>query len=120
MKVTVTELPERLWLLEDNVQRNVPDMGVRVRGCVWGVAGTTTAWGKVDDFGSDWDYITGSDLVYSDESTPALVPSHIMHHLLLPCRSARQVNHHPHCRSVDAPTGFESGEGTCLMVEWIG
>ena len=72
-QVTVTELPGRTGVLQDNVLANVPDKGVVVRECVWGAVGTTTAWGLVEDLGTGWDLVTGSDLVYSDESTPDLV-----------------------------------------------
>ncbi len=72
----MTELPGRTGILKDNALANVPDKDVSVRECVWGVPGTTTPWGHVEDLGGGWDLITGSDLVYSDESTPALVRRH--------------------------------------------
>ena len=74
--MTVTELPGRTGVLRDNVEANVPDKGVAVRECVWGTVGTTTPWGLVEDLGGGWDLLTGSDLVYSDESTPDLVRPH--------------------------------------------
>jgi hypothetical protein len=74
-QVTVSELPGRTGVLRDNVITNVPDRGVVVKEYVWGTVGSTTAWGLVEDLGSEWDFITGSDLVYSDESTPDLVCS---------------------------------------------
>lgn len=50
-----------------------PEAGCEVKECVWGEPGTVSPWGAVTDMGDDWDYIVGSDLIYSDESTPALL-----------------------------------------------
>ena len=85
--MTVSELPGRTALLAHNVAANVPatcsetlgSFPITVRECVWGEVGSTTAWGKVEDMGQDWDYITGTDLVYSDDSTPALVSALSFH-----------------------------------------
>ena len=68
------ELPGKCGILAENVAANLkPEAGCEVKECVWGEPGTTTPWGAVTDMGDDWDYIVGSDLIYSDESTPALL-----------------------------------------------
>lgn len=76
VQVTVTELPGKTGLLGENVAFCLaPEGRCEVKECVWGEPGKDTPWGPVTDMGEDWDYVVGSDLIYSDESTPALVRS---------------------------------------------
>lgn len=72
--VTMTELPGFTRVLRENAEANLPAGGPwAVRDMVWGTPGKETDWGPATDLGSDWDYVIGSDLIYSDKSTPALM-----------------------------------------------
>lgn len=81
--VTMTELPGHTRTLQENCELNLcatPDRWA-VKDAIWGVVGDVTAWGPVTDLGQEWDYIIGSDLIYSDDSTP-----HLMQTLRHSCR----------------------------------
>ena len=74
--VTMTELPGHTGLLQENVENNLKAHcpgSWQVQECVWGGPGETTDWGNVTDMGQGWDFIVGSDLIYSDASTPHLL-----------------------------------------------
>ncbi|EKX33254.1 hypothetical protein GUITHDRAFT_120570 [Guillardia theta CCMP2712] len=74
--VTMTELPGHTSLLQENVENNLKAHcpgSWQVQECVWGSPGETTDWGNVTDMGQGWDFIVGSDLIYSDASTPHLL-----------------------------------------------
>lgn len=73
-KVTMTELPNCTDVLQENAAANLAAGGAwDVRECVWGKPGEVTSWGQVADLGQEWDYVVGSDLIYSDDSTPHLI-----------------------------------------------
>mmetsp|Transcript_18955 Transcript_18955/g.45713 ORF Transcript_18955/g.45713 Transcript_18955/m.45713 type:complete len:193 (-) Transcript_18955:161-739(-) len=85
--VTMTELPGYTKVLLDNAEANLPAGGEwAVRDCVWGTPGQDTDWGPATDLGTGWDYVIGSDLIYSDASTP-----HLMETLKHCCDANTQV-----------------------------
>ncbi|XP_062886982.1 EEF1A lysine methyltransferase 3-like [Mobula hypostoma] len=67
-EVTVTDKPSILKQIENNVSINIPSAcrhRVKVRALTWGEDHTS--------FPSDYDFILGSDIVYSSVSYPALM-----------------------------------------------